>query len=126
MKKKELKRLSRAELLELLLIQTKETERLQAELDEARRALEDRNLRLSKAGDLAQAVLEINGVMTAAQAAAEQYLENIARMEAETRERCESIIAAAEAKAQQKAVSPEANGSLVKEIYTLLGEIAQE
>jgi len=126
MKKKELKRLSRAELLELLLLQTKETERLQAELDEARRALEDRNLRLSKTGDLAQAVLEINGVMTSAQAAAEQYLENIARMEAETRERCQGIIAAAEAKMQQKAVSAEANDSLVKEIYTLLGEITQD
>lgn len=126
MKNKELKRLGRAELLELLLAQTRETERLQAELEEARRALEDRNLRLSKAGDLAQAVVEINGVMAAAQAAAGQYLENIARMEAETRERCERIIAAAETKAKEQTASGNGNSELVKEIYTLLGEIRQE
>lgn len=83
MTEKELKRLSRSELLELLLIQTKETERLTKELEETKKLLSDRYLRIEKAGDLAHAVLEINGVMAAAQAAAKQYLDNIVRMEQE-------------------------------------------
>lgn len=85
MTKKELKKLSRADLLELLLLQTRESERLQAELDEARAKLDDRTLRVTKAGNLAKATLEINGVMEAAQEAAAQYLENVRRIEEETR-----------------------------------------
>lgn len=89
---KELKRLNRAELLELLLTQTRETERLQKELDETKARLNDRNLRIQETGDLAQAVLSLNGVMEAAQAAANQYLENIQAMERETREKCQLLL----------------------------------
>lgn len=98
---KELKRLSRAELLELLLVQTKEVERLRKELKQTRLQLEDRRLRIENAGNLAQAVLEINGVMEAAQAAAEQYLENIAAMEEVTKQKCEQLLQAAAQEAQQ-------------------------
>ena len=82
---KQLKKLSRADLLELLMIQTRETERLQAELDAANAKLEDRTLRLNKAGNIAKAALEINGVMEAAQNAARQYLDNVMLIEKETR-----------------------------------------
>lgn len=92
MREKKLSRLSRTELLELLLAQTMETERLQRELEETRRQLEDRNLKLSQAGDLAQAALAVNGVFEAAQEAARQYLENIAAMEEETRIRCRQLL----------------------------------
>lgn len=99
MKERELKHLSRAELLELLLAQTKETERLSAELEQAQSELADRRLRLQEAGSLAQAAIEINGVMEAAQAAAQQYLDNIRLMEEETRQQCEQMLADAEKKA---------------------------
>lgn len=89
---RELKRLSRAELLELLLVQTRERERLEQELEEARQQLADRQIRLEKAGDIAHAVLEINGVMEAAQAAARQYLENAERLERQTRQKCEQML----------------------------------
>lgn len=89
---RELKRLSRAELLELLLQQTREVERLQIKLEKAEAALRDRRIQIEKAGDLANAALQINGVMEAAQAAAAQYLKNIAAMEAETRSRCEQML----------------------------------
>ncbi|MBQ8621567.1 MAG: hypothetical protein IJ422_04550 [Oscillospiraceae bacterium] len=103
---KELKRLNRAELLELLLVQTKEVERLRHELAEARQELADRRLGLRKAGNLAQAVLAVNGVMEAAQAAANQYLENIAALEAEARERFGQLLL--EAETQEEAL-PEQN-----------------
>ncbi len=89
---KELKRLSRAELLELLLLQTQESERLRTELAQTRQQLEERQLRIQNAGSLAQAVIDINGVMEAAQKAADQYLENIAAMEAEARSRYDRIM----------------------------------
>lgn len=119
MKEKELKRLSRAELLELLLVQAKEIEHLQAKLEKAEKALSDRNLRLMKAGSLAQAVVEINGVMEAAQAAAQQYLDNIVRMEQETKLRCEKMRSDAQ---KEETI---ADGDLISEVYALLNDKTQ-
>ena len=62
---KELKRLSRSELLELLL-QTQETERLRKELAIVREQLANRQMQVAEAGNLAEAVLAVNGVMEAA------------------------------------------------------------
>ena len=115
MKEKELKRLSRADLLEMLLAQTQESERLRAELEEVRARLEDRDLKVAQAGDLAHAALAVNGVMEAAQAAAKQYLdsihrmqsdiaqikENTERMEQETQQRCEKLLADARKQADR-------------------------
>ena len=89
---KELKKLSRAELLELLLIQTRESESLRRQLDAAEQNLENRELRIREAGSLANAAMEINGVLFSAQKAAQQYLDNIARMEEETRSCCQQML----------------------------------
>ena len=56
---------------------------------------------MATVGSLAEAMLDVNGVMAAAQAAADQYLENIAAMEAETKQRCENMIRAAQKEAQR-------------------------
>lgn len=77
---KELRRLSRAELLEMLLAQTEENERLRERLDEAEAALNDRHIEIERAGSLAEASLRLNKVFTAADEAARQYLENVQRM----------------------------------------------
>lgn len=74
---KELKRLSRGELLEMLLAQIKKNERLKQRLEEAQAALSDRWLAIDEAGTLAEAALKLNGVFEAADRAAQQYLENI-------------------------------------------------
>ena len=90
-----LRRLGRAELLELLLEQSKEVERLHKRIKKLEHQLEERQLQVSQAGDLAQASLAVNGVMEAAQNAARQYLDNIAAMEAETRARYQAMLAEA-------------------------------
>lgn len=77
---KDLKRLRRDELLEMLIAQSKRTEQLERELDEARAALQSRDIFLEEAGSIAEAALRINGVFEAAQAAAQQYLDNIRRI----------------------------------------------
>jgi len=101
MTEKELKKLSRAELLELLLSQTREVENLRKKLSAAEDAMNDRNLRILEAGDLAHAVLQVNGVMQAAQAAAQQYLDNIKIMEEETRVKCQQLLEDARQEAAQ-------------------------
>ena len=85
---RELKKLSRAELLEMLILQTEEVERLQEELAAMQERLRDRNVMLEKTGNIAEAALQINQVFSTAQAAAQQYLENIEKLEGETREKC--------------------------------------
>ena len=77
MTEKELRRLSRTDLLEMLLEQSKEVQRLQQELEETKQKLEDRRLMEQEAGSVAEAALRINKVFEAAQQAADQYLENI-------------------------------------------------
>ena len=101
MKRNELRKLNRMELLEMLLTQTQEMEQLRAELAEARRQLADREIRIQEAGNIAQAALEINGVMQAAQAAAQQYLDNVALIKAETERKCYEMLRSAMEQAQK-------------------------
>ena len=77
MTEKELRRLSRMDLLEMLLEQSKEVERLQKELETVKKQLEDRRIMEQDAGSIAEAALRLNKVFEAAQQAADQYLENI-------------------------------------------------
>ena len=74
MTEKELKRLKRVDLLELLIAQSRENDRLRAELEETRSKLEAKELVLKEAGSIAEAALRLNQVFEAAQAAADQYI----------------------------------------------------
>ena len=98
---KELRKLSRGELLEMLLAQSKEAESLRSQLEETTAKLESRNIDLSKAGSIADAALELNGVFAAAQAAADQYLENVSRMTGRQEEICAELEAKSKARADQ-------------------------
>ncbi|MBQ1271458.1 MAG: DNA repair protein [Clostridia bacterium] len=77
---KELRKLTRAELLEMLISQMKENERLQEQVEELAAQLEDRRIMLEEAGSIAEASLRLNGVFQAAEKAAQQYLDNIKRL----------------------------------------------
>lgn len=98
---KELKKLNRKQLLELLLEQTKELERLQAELEETKSKLQERNIKIQEAGNLAEAVIGINHIMENAQQAAQQYIDSIAAMETETKEKCQAMLQQAQKEAKQ-------------------------
>ena len=80
---KELKKLSRAELLELLLESNRENERLRKQLETAKGLLASRVIEIENAGSIAEAALALNGVFQAAQLAADQYLENVRRLAGE-------------------------------------------
>lgn len=110
---KELRRLKRAELLEMLLEQSRENEALMTELEEKNRIIEALNLKLENrkidlknAGTIAEASFKLNGVFEAAEKAAEQYLENlqdlcereqnlVSEKEAEVERQCAMLLRAA-------------------------------
>ena len=95
MTSKELKRLRRTDLMEMLLDLSKENLELRRQLDEANDALADRQIRTEQAGSLAEAALQLNGIFAAAQAACEQYEYNIRlrcrELEEQTRRECAAI-----------------------------------
>lgn len=106
MTEKELKKLNRYQLLELLIMQTERADKLQKQVDDLEKRIEDRNIKLSKLGSVAEASIQIAGVFESAQQAADLYLET-ARKRARTllvqaRRRADSIIAEAEKKAGEK------------------------
>lgn len=98
---RELKRMSRGELLELLIAQMAENERLETELESAQAALRDRRIVIENAGSLAEAAMQLNGVFDAAQAAAQQYLENLRQMHSQQDALAQKIKSEADAYSRQ-------------------------
>lgn len=105
MTEKELKKLSRIELLELLIEQTERCEELERKLAEAEQEINNQTLNVKEVGTLAEACLQVNKVFLAADAAAKQYLANIKvydekkkEMLAETERRCAEMESMAESK----------------------------
>lgn len=77
---KELRKLSRTELMEMLLTQGRQIRELEEKLAQAEQALQNRELHLQESGTLAEAALKLSGVFEAADAACKLYLENIQRL----------------------------------------------
>lgn len=97
----ELKKLSRSDLLEMLIEQSKEVKELRKRLNEAEAALESREIKIQQAGSLAEAALQLNGVFEAAQAACQQYTDNICALNQRQEEVCARMEAESEAKARK-------------------------
>jgi hypothetical protein len=84
MKEKDLRRLKRVELLDMLIergrlveAQEEEIRKLKEQCEELTRRLEDRRIDLEKTGSIAEASLRIANVFMAAEDAAKIYLENL-------------------------------------------------
>ena len=97
---KEFKRLSRAQLIEIIYQFQLEVDSLTKQNEELEALLEDKRLRVRKAGNLAEAALEINDCFRSAQNAAEQYLTEIKLIRDETLEERKRILEQAKEKAE--------------------------
>ncbi len=104
---KELRHLSRGDLLQLLLDQSRRLSELEAKYETAHKALLDKKIKLEKAGSIAEAALALNGVFEAAEAACRQYTENVAvfeerqaQLEAASAEKADAMIKDAERRAE--------------------------
>jgi cell division septum initiation protein DivIVA len=74
---KEFKRLSRFQLIDIIYQLQLKQEELIADNEALTKALDDKRIQVSKAGNIAEAALEIHNVMQAAQDAASHYLEEM-------------------------------------------------
>ena len=88
---KELRKLRRGDLLEILVEVSEENDRLKAENAELKAKLEEKVILLNKAGSIAEASLRINNVFEAVQQAADQYLASIKSINAMKREELQKI-----------------------------------
>ena len=104
---KEFKRLSRSQLIEIIYQLQLKQEELTAENEKLSKALADKRILLSEAGNIAEAALEMHNVMQAAQDAAAHYLEEIRlrcdEVYQQTLKKANEDAAAILTKAQQKA-----------------------
>ena len=86
---KELRRLRRDDLLQILINQQKQIDALNEQLQQSKEALANRDIAIQEAGTLAEAALKMNGVFESAQNAAEEYVQQM-------RKRSDALVAEAE------------------------------
>ena len=98
---KEFKRLTRAQLIDVIYQLQLQIDGLTDKNRELERELADKRLRLSNAGNIADAALEINDCFRSAQNAAEQYLNEIKAIREETEAERQKILSQAQTEAER-------------------------
>ena len=88
MASKELKRMSRRELMDIIYQMKKDEQQMHDEIASLQEALQDKRIRLSIAGSVADAAVSITNVFSVAQMTADLYLQEISCMKEETEKEC--------------------------------------
>lgn len=105
MTEKDLRKLNRYQLLEMLIMQTERADKLQSKLEEAEKKLNDTEIRMTALGSIAEASLQLSGVFEAAQAAADRYLEaarqQADKIEEDAHKKAAQILTQAQAQARR-------------------------
>ena len=104
MTEKDIKKLNRYQLSEMLILQTEHTNKLQRKVDELQAKLDSCDVQMTAIGSIAEASLLVSGVFEAAQKAADLYVsevkERASAIEADANRRAEEIIKEANRKAR--------------------------
>ena len=79
MTEKELLKLKKSELLEIMLAQSKEIDSLREQLAEAEEKLASRRIAIKESGSIAEAALKLTQIFEEAQKAADLYVDNVKR-----------------------------------------------
>ena len=98
---KEFKKLNRAQLIDIIYQLQLQIDVLTEQNHSLEKALEDKRLRISNAGNIAEAALKINDCFQSAQNAAEQYLNEIKEMREEAMAEYRQILVEARAEAKK-------------------------
>ena len=88
---RELRKLSRSDLLEMLVDLSEEHNLVKQQLKAAEEKLNNRQIMIDNAGSIAEAALQLNGVFEAAEAASEQYMESLRSLSQRQDEICRRI-----------------------------------
>ena len=107
---RELRHMSRTELVEIIYALKQSEDALRKENEALTARLQDRQIHIQKAGSIAQAALELNHVFEAAQAAADEYLASVRDAE----QAAEQIRAAAREDAEQIRAAAMADAAALK------------
>ena len=105
MTKNDAKKLRRGDLLELLIEQTEENQRLMNKISQLEIKLSERVIVMEQAGSIADAALGLTEVFSQAQDSADRYLESIRRKQAEAEDalrRAQETAKQIEQKAQEE------------------------
>ena len=89
---KELKKLSRRELVDIIYLMKKNEQQMQDEIAALQQALQDKRMKISAAGSIAEAAADIAQVFSAAQMTADLYLNEIACMKADAEQECAKML----------------------------------
>ncbi len=90
MNEKDLKKLSRLELIDIIYELQKRLIESEKEAAALKDRLKDRELRISSSGSIAEAAIKLNGVFESAQAAADQYLQSVCMTNSDIKEKIEA------------------------------------
>ena len=97
---KELKRLNRRELIDVIYQLKKNEEQMQEQIAALEAELQDRRIRISVAGSVAEAAMDITDIFSVAQSTADIYLREIASMKEDAERECEEMIEEAKKKVE--------------------------
>ena len=123
---KELQKLKRAELLEIMLNLQSENDRLKSENEKLKLAVNERSITLQDAGNIAEAALQLNGVFKAAQEAADVYIENIRKLNEQKEKMCNEAIKNAENEAGEIIAKAEMQEKALEEYNRTINEAKNE
>lgn len=111
MTEKEISKLTRKELIKMLISLTEENNSLKEENEKLSKDLKFRRIAIDNSGSMAEAALKLNRVFEAADAAAKQYLQNVkakadAQAKADAAKKAEAEAEAETEPAEEKAEEP--------------------
>lgn len=89
---KDLKKLNRRELVDIIYQLKKNDQQKQEEIAALEAALQEKRIKIASAGSVADAAAEVTQLLTAAQNTANLYLEEIASMKEDTEKECNQKI----------------------------------
>lgn len=97
---KELKKLNRRELVDIIYQLKKNEEQMQEQIAALEAELQERRIHLSVAGSIAEAATDITGIFSVAQSTADLYLREIAFMKEDVQRECDKMIEEAKKKVE--------------------------
>ena len=114
---KELKRLSRRELVDIIYQLKKNEQDMQEEIESLKTELQDKRIRISTAGSIADAAMSVTNVFSAAQMTADLYLREISCMREDTEKECAKKVEEAEKKVRDILADGEKKFDILKAAY---------
>jgi cell division septum initiation protein DivIVA len=98
---KEIKRLSRRELVDIIYQLKKNEQENREKIEALEEELQDKRIRVSVAGSIAEAATDITHIFATAQRTADLYLHEIAAMKEETEKECAKVLDDAKRQAEK-------------------------